>query len=464
MTDIVVAERPTPGTPRPYEFPPFERHILDNGLSLLVVDLPARELISALLVIRSGAVDEEPADAGATVLAARALAEGTQRYSAIELVEATERLGASLHAEASWDGTWAGVDVPAERLGPALALVAELVAHPTFPSGEVQRLREERLNDLLQARADTRRRADEAFAATIYTGESPYHRPSGGTRETVSRLDPARLRAAWERGFDPRRMTLVVAGDLRGIDVLDHARRLFGGLEAAAVVVPLGEIRADSAVGTAHVRVLQRPGAVQTEIRVGHPGAARRIPDYHAVSVMSTILGGLFTSRLNLKLREEKGYTYGAGAGFDLRRGPGPFVARAAVNTDVTVPALIDLVGELRRIREAPVTEAELRAAKDFLIGVFPLRFETAGPVVGALSGLVVHDLPDDELARYRPAIEAVSAEAVLAAARAHIDPEHAAVVLVGDVERFGPELEGAGLGPIVIERDDPVASESDEG
>ena len=203
------------------------------------------------------------------------------------------------------------------------------------------------------------------------------------------------------------------------------------------------------------VRVIHRPGAVQTEIRVGHPGLPRRIPDFHAVSVMSAILGGLFNSRLNRKLREEKGYTYGASAGFDLRRSAGPFAARAAVNTDVTVPAIVDMIAELEAIRAGAPTADELSAARDYLVGVFPLRFETPGAVVGALSGLVMQGLPDDELARYRGAIEAVDGDAVLAAARAHVRPDEAAVVLAGDADAFMPALEAANLGPITVERDE---------
>jgi predicted Zn-dependent peptidase len=181
---------------------------------------------------------------------------------------------------------------------------------------------------------------------------------------------------------------------------------------------------------------------------------------------MSSILGGLFNSRLNMKLREEKGYTYGAGAGFDLRRAAGPFAARAAVNTEVTVPAITDMLAELDRIREAPVTADELRAARDFLVGIFPLRFETPSAVVGALAGMVTHDLPDDELNRYRAAIEAVTVEDVLAAARARIDPARAAIVLVGDADRFGAELEAAALGRVVVERDEvqPAPAASGEG
>jgi zinc protease len=457
----VVKTRPTPGTPRPYDFPDVERSRLANGLSLVVANLPGRPLVSASLVLRNGAGDEPDGEAGATVLAARALTEGTERHDAIALVEASERLGASIHADAGWDAMSIGVDVPATRLEPALELLAEVVLHPTFPSAEVDRLRDERLNDLLQAEADPRRRADEAYAATIYSAGSPYRRPSGGTKETVERLDPARLRAAYHRGLDPARATLIVGGDLTGLDLPAITERLFGSWGSSFGAGPTGLIVAEGAVRERFVRVLHRPGSVQTEIRIGHIGLPRRIPDFHALSVMGAILGGLFNSRLNTKLREEKGYTYGAGAGFDLRRAAGPFAARAAVNTEVTVPAIVDILAELDRIREAPVTEAELKAARDFLVGVFPLRFETPGPVVGALAGLVVHELPDDELARYRPAIEAVTAAAVKEAARSHVRPDAAAIVLVGDADTFASELESAGLGRMVIERE---AGPQDEG
>jgi len=455
--DIVVAERPRPGAPRPYEFPAVASHQLPNGLSILVADLPGRPLVSASVVIRGGA-SEEPAElAGSTVLAARALSEGTERFDAIQLVEAAERLGASLHADAGWDALSASVEVPAERLAPALELVAEILLRPTFPTAEVERLRDERLNDLLQAQADPRRRAEQAFVDTIYASASPYHRPSGGTRETVERLTASDLRRAYERNLDPRRATLVVAGDLGGQDVAELAERLLGSWQGSGPDGSGGSIVDTAASNRRIVRVVHRPGSVQTEIRIGHRGLPRQIPDFHAVSVMSAILGGLFNSRLNMKLREEKGYTYGAGAGFDLRRGAGPFAARAAVNTDVTVAATLDTLTELNRMRDQPVQASELVAARDFLVGVFPLRFETSGAVVGALSGLVVHGLPLDELVGYRARIEAVDGAAVSAAAKEHLHVDSAAIVLVGDVDAFGAELEAAGLGPILIERDEIV-------
>jgi predicted Zn-dependent peptidase len=459
----VVATRPTPGTPRPYDFPAVERSQLTNGVRLVVANLPGRPLVSASLSLRNGASDEPAAHAGATVMAARALSEGTRRFDAIALVEASERLGASLHADAGWDAMSVSVDVPAARFEAALELLAEMALSPTFPASEVERLRDERLNDLLQARADPRRRADEAFAETIYEAASPYHRPSGGTRETVGELTPARLRAAYERGLDPARAALIVGGDLSGIDVHAIAERLLGTWGPAMGAGTSGRVVDAGAVRERFVRVIHRPGAVQTEIRIGHPGAPRRIEDFHALSVMGAILGGLFNSRLNMKLREEKGYTYGAGAGFDLRRAAGPFAARAAVNTEVTVPAVADFLAELDRMRDAAVTEDELRAARDYLVGVFPLRFETPGPVVGALSGIFVHDLPDDELARYRPAIEAVTVDDVKSVAERRIHPDRAAILLVGDADAFGAELEAAGFGSVSVERDEGPTEDARE-
>ena len=353
--------------------------------------------------------------------------------------------------------------MPSARLAAALDLLAEVLLHPTFPADEIERLRDERLNDLLQARADPRRRADETYIGTIYAPASPYHRPSGGTRERSSASIARPSARSYERTIDPRRATLIVAGDLGGQDVVAMAERLLGGWSAPAAPVAVEPV-VDAGSGTGRVvRVVHRPGSVQTEIRIGHPGLPRRVPDFHAVSVMSAILGGLFNSRLNMQLREAKGYTYGAGAGFDMRRGAGPFTARAAVNTEVTVPAVIDTLAELERMRDTDIEPAELAAARDFLVGVFPLRFETAGAVVGALGGLAVHGLPIEELIDYRSQIEAVDIAAVREAAAAHLHVDRAAIVLVGDVDAFGPALEAAGLGRLVIDRDEargaPVAA-----
>jgi predicted Zn-dependent peptidase len=252
---------------------------------------------------------------------------------------------------------------------------------------------------------------------------------------------------------------LIVCGDLRGVPLDAIVESSFGDWIAAADGVAAVASGVDAAATGRRVVLIDRPGAPQSEIRVGHVGTGRRIDDFHALSVMNALLGGLFNSRLNRLLREERGYTYGVSSGYDMRRGAGPFAVRCAVESDVTAPAIADIVAELERVREAPVDQDELDAARDYLVGVFPLRFETSAQVAGALSGLVVHDLPDDELDRYRPTIAAVSAEAVLDAAQRHIDPAAASIVVVGDVSVFENALRDAGYGEVEVVSDDGLGA-----
>jgi zinc protease len=459
----ILATRPGPAAPRTYHFPGFQRTRLDHGLTVIAAHLPGRPLLAAQLHIEGGAGVEPPEIAGVSALMARALPEGTVHRDATELIEAGERLGAELHASAGWETLGASIDVPRRHFGEALALLAEMVLQPSFPAHEVDRLREERINDLMQAAAEPRRRVERAFAATIYAPGVPYGRLLAGDEETVPRLTRDALVARHQALLDPGSATLIVAGDLDGLPVVELAAAHLGRWPAGAGV-PATRERLPDAAGRPRVLVVDRPGAPQSELRIGHVGLPRRIPDFHATSVMNAILGGLFNSRLQLLLREQRGYTYGVYASFDFRRSAGPFSVRSAVKTDVTAPAVADILGELRRIREAPITEAEIRAAKDFLIGVFPLRFETAAQVVGAIGGVVVNGLPDDELDRYRPAVAALDAGEIGAAAVAHIRPEELSIVIVGDAEHVVPGLEAAGLGAVEIERDaagEPTAQES---
>jgi zinc protease len=232
-----------------------------------------------------------------------------------------------------------------------------------------------------------------------------------------------------------------------------------GGKPAAPAV----DVASTAGTGR-HVVLVDKPGAPQSEVRIGHLGVPRRIGDFHAVSVLNTLFGGLFGSRLNRLLREERGYTYGVHSAFDMRRAAGPFAVRCAVHTEVTVPAVQAIDAEMRRVREAPVTAEELQLARDYLVGVFPLRFETAAQVAGAIAGLVVFGLPDDELDRYRDAIAAVTAVDVQAAAVAHIRPDEAAIVIVGDAARVEDDLRAAGLGEVTVIRDDPGIGDGGNG
>jgi zinc protease len=448
----VLAHRPAPGEPRPYRFPSFGRQRLDNGLTIVAADVAARPLLAAVLLLPGGAGHEPAALAGVTSLTARSLTEGTRQRDAVAFTEATERLGASVGASCDWETLSLSVTVPRGRLEPALALLAEMLGEPAFPAGEVDRLREQRLNDLLQAAAQPGRRADRGFLARIYDHASPYARPLGGDETTVPRLDRATVVGRHAQHLDPARATLVVAGDLEGLDLRAIAARCLGGWHAAESRGdgPLPAVPADADPAAPGTVVVDRPGAPQSEVRIGHVGLRRRIPDYHATIVLTTMLGGLFNSRLQRLLREERGYTYHVSAGFDFRRSAGPFTIRTAVETEVTAAAVGEALGVLRRLRTEPPSDAELSDARQFLIGVFPLRFESPDQVAGAIAGLVTQELPDDELDRYRPAVAAVTADDVVAAA-AHVRPSEAAVLVVGDAGRVVPDLEAAGLGPVVV-------------
>ncbi len=458
----VLAARPTPGRPRGYTFPSFERSILPSGLQVLTVHVPGRPLISANVVVRRGAADEPAELAGATALAARAMTEGTARYPGVEVVEAAERLGTTINVQAGWDSFTAGVEVTAARLGPALELLDEVLRRPTFPADDVARLREERLNDLMQLRAEPRRRVDWAFVETIYTRQSPYARLLGGKEATVRGLGREELAGVHTALLDPRRAAVVVGGDLTGLDVpqliLDQLGEYAAGSgSGSASPAEVSAPEATAAVDRRVVRLVDRPGSVQSEIRIGHVGLPRRVPDFHAVQVMNSILGGLFNSRLQLNLRETKGYTYGVGSSFDMRRGAGPFSVRTAVQTAVTVPAITEALGELERMRDGQVTPAELASARDYLVGVFPLRFEVPSAVVGAVGGLFAFGLPDDELARYRGCVEAVDVAAVRKAARDHLHTDRLAIVVVGDAAAVAGDLEAAGLGEFELVAEEDV-------
>lgn len=471
MTGLDALEtRPAPRAPRAYHFPGFTRTVLPNGLTVLVSHLPRRPLLTAEILLEGGAGAEPAAAAGVTSLTAEALTEGTSRRDAIGLIEASERLGAGIQASAGWETTAVTVDVPRRNLAAALDLLAEVVLEPTFPEDEVTRLRQERLNDLLQGRADPRRRAERAFAASVYAPASPFARPAAGTEETVPGIDRATILERYPALLEPRRATAIVAGDLADLPVAEMVAERFGAWASAGDPAEPAPLDASPARGGARVVVVDRPGSPQTEVRIGHVGLARRIPDYHAVVVMSAILGGLFDSRLQRLLREERGYTYGVHAAFELRRVPGPFAVRMAVQTDVTVPAIRDALDVLARMPEVAPTGAELDAAHDFLIGVFPLRFESASQVVGAIAGLVGLGLPDDELDRYRPAIAAVTAEQVLAAA-SHVRAADARIVLVGDAARIEAGLREFGEVEVVHDpvlagqvAGEPDSAGSDEG
>jgi len=440
--------RPVAGAPRPYRFPDFDHQRLANGLGIWLVPLPDRELVSIHLLTNAGAASEDEEHAGIAALTAQLLVTGTERLDASAFAETTERLGIEVGSESSWDSARAGFTALGSKLDDGLALLAEMLRTPRLDPGEFDRLKSERLNDILQARADPGRLADESFLREVFADGVPYGRVSAGRPETVEALTVEDARAFHATHYAPNVADIIIAGALTPDVTREAVERHLGDWEGTA---PTHRTFEPVQRGGRRVVLIDRPGSVQSELRVGHLGIYRHDPRYFPAMVMAALLGGVFGSRLNLRLREELGYTYGARSSFDPRRATGPFIASAAVQTEVTVDAIRELIGQLERIRESQPDEAELAEVRDFLVGVFPLRFETTSGIAAAIEPLAVYDQRHDWWQRYRANLETVGASDVHRVARELVRPDEALILVVGDASALRADLEAAELGPLEV-------------
>ena len=440
--------RPPAGSPRPYRFPDFTRDQLPNGLGVWLVPLPERELVSIHVMTDAGAATEDESQAGIAALTAQLLVTGTERLDAASFAETTERLGIEVSSESSWDSARAGFTALGSKLDDGLALLAEMIRSPRLDEREFDRLKGERLNDILQARADPGRLADENFLREVYAPDVPYGRLSAGTPESIGALDVAAAPEFHASRYAPNVADIVIAGAIEPDTARAAVERYLGDWPGQGAGHRTFEPRQR---GGRRVVLVDRPGSVQSELRIGHVGIDRHHPRYFSALVMAALLGGVFGSRLNRRLREELGYTYGARCSFDPRRATGPFSATAAVQTEVTVDAIRELLGQLELMRAEAPGERELAEVRDFLVGVFPLRFETTAGIAAALEPLAVYDLPDDYWHAYRSRLESVTADDVLEAARELVRPDEALILLTGDAEKIREELASAEFGPVEI-------------
>ena len=447
MTTTVAPRRPAPGATRDYRFPAFERLTLPNGLALVVAPVSKLPVVTVLALVDAGAATDPSGQEGVARLTAQALAEGTERRDGAQLAEQFERLGTALDTGADWDGTTIRVTVTSERLADAMRLLAEVVRTPSFPQREVERLKQERLAELLQQQTEPRGLADDMFDRFTYVPSSRYALPDGGVESTVSALNRGAVEEFYRARYAPGATTLIVVGDVTVDGVRSVASDAFGtwaGTSAEHRPVSDQPARLDRTV-----HVVGKADAPQSELRVGHVGVPRLHSEYFSILVMNAILGGLFSSRINLNLREAHAYTYGAFSSFDWRRGAGPFSVATAVRSDITDAAVREIMLEIERMRAEEVTDAELTLATSYLDGVFPIRFESTTAIANALGSLITYGLPNDYFDRYRSNIRSVTAGRVLEAARAHVRPEHLQIVAVGDPAVIRGPLEQLGLGPV---------------
>jgi zinc protease len=448
MTVADTVPRPTPGPSRAYRFPAFERLTLSNGLRIIVAPVSKLPIATVVALVDAGAAADPQGREGVALLTARALAEGTERSDGAQLAERFERLGTALDSSADWDSATVRITVTTERLPAALALLAEVIREPSFPVREVDRLRQERLAELLQQQTEPRGLADDMFGKFAYAAGSRYALPDGGNESTVETLDQGAVRAFYGERYSPGSTTVIVVGDV----IVDQAQAMVAdtfGSWAGRSVRPVAVVDRPAST-TRIVHVVGKSDAPQSELRVGHVGVPRLHPEYFPIVVMNAILGGLFSSRINLNLREAHAYTYGAFSSFDWRRAAGPFTVSTAVRSDVTDAAVREIVLEIDKLRESGVTDAELSLATSYLDGVFPIRFESTTAIANALASLVSYGLPDDYFDTYRSKIRSVMADHVLEAARAHLRPDELQIVAVGDSAVVRGPLEQLGVGPVL--------------
>jgi zinc protease len=423
--------RPEPAPPRSYRFPRIERRTLPNGMRLVVAPVNKLPLATVIAVVEAGAAAEPAGKEGVAALTARLLPEGAAGLDGAALTDRFERIGTSVESNADWDITAVSLTALAKQLPEALALVRDLLRAPEFPEREVARLKEERLAELLQQRAEPRGLADEQFARALYQPSARYASPADGDAASVRGLTRDDVRAFYAARYRAAATTLVIAGDVTMAQASALADELFGDWTGDRPADTVPEI--DAVQPGRLTRVVAKADAPQSEVRVGHIGLPRSAPDYFDAMVMNAVLGGLFSSRINLNLREEHGYTYGAFSGFEWRRGAGPFVVSTAVKSDVTAAAVREILGEIERMRYEEIGEEELTLATSYLDGVFPIRYETTSAIAGALANLVIHDLPDDYYDRYREHVRAVTTRGVLHAAQTRLHPDQLRIVVVGD-------------------------------
>jgi predicted Zn-dependent peptidase len=439
---------PALGADVSFTFPDIGRRTLGNGLRVWTVEHRAVPLVSFLLLLPVGAASDPEDRPGLASLAGDMLDEGCGSLDALDVHETLGRLGAHLDTEVGADATLLTLTSLARSAGRGAALLADMVARPRLEQRDFDRVRELRLNRLVQLRDMPPALAERAFARLLYPNH-PYGHLAIGTEGALRALTARDVVAFHRRAYSPSRATVIAAGDGSHDTLAALVEEAFGGWQGAvADQAPDGEPPGMPHSRPDRLALLHRPGAAQSELRIGHVAVSRATPDYHALLVLNMILGGQFVSRINMNLREDKGYTYGARTVFDFRRGPGPFVLQASVQSEATVDAVIEAIREIEAIRgPRPVTRQELEIGRAALTRGYPRNFETAEQISRSAAQLALYGLPDDYFTTFVPKVLALDERAVTDAAARHLDPARLITVIVGDREKVGADLGKLELG-----------------
>ncbi|MBI2213455.1 MAG: insulinase family protein [Acidobacteria bacterium] len=443
MTNDFRATAPAARPPRAFSFPAVERLTLSNGIRLLLAPAGDAPLTAVRVIVRDGSDQDPEGRCGLASLTSEMLDEGTATRGAIDIASEVADLGASLATGSDWDASYVALDVLARNLVAGIEIVADVVRHPAFEPGELARVRDERLTAILQNRDEPSVVAGETFARRLFDG-TPYAWPLIGNEASVGAVTRDEIASFFAERYRPGNISIAIAGCFDAGNAVRTIEALLGDWQNG----PAPERRDFSAqlATTSTIAIVDRPQSVQSELRVGHVGLDRSTPDYFSLAVMNGILGGVFTSRLNMNLREKNAFTYHVRSGFSLRRSRGPFVVSTAVRNDVTGAALREILAELRRIGSGDIEPAELDEVKSYLGGVFPQSVATASSLAGRLEEMEVHKLDPSWFDHYRDRLAAVTADDVVRVAREHIHPDRVSIVVVGNATEVRPQVEGLGM------------------
>lgn len=437
---------PAVGSPKPLKLPPLQKLALTNGLPVILVEMREVPSIEMQLVVKAGAASDPLNRTGIAAMTAEMLDEASGARDALAIADALELLGAELRTSCTWDATSVRLHVPAPRFGAALLTFSDVAMRPAFRQKDLDRVRREALTDLLQARDDPRRLASFALNRAVFGEGHRYGLPLRGDGASLHGLRIGDLRNFHNKQFRPENAAIVVVGAIDAGTLLPLLERAFGAWQKGGTPAPQA---GDAAQTTGRqLWIVDRPGSAQSVIRVGRVGPSRATPDYHALEVLNTLLGGSFTSRLNDNLREQHGYSYGASSRFDYRRAVGLFAAASDVFTPVTADALREFMSELVRIR-TPAKKEEIERARGYLAASYAQDFETTRQIASKLAEQFAFGLLDDEFSSFVPKVMNVDAKLVQRAAGGSIDPGHLAIVIVGDRAKIEKAVQALDLGPI---------------
>ena len=430
------------GAATPFALPPFVRGELANGLGLYVARLPRAPLVSMIAMLPAGGHFDPIGRPGVASFHGYLLDNGGKRRSAVEIATQVESLGGLMGSSAGWGMAFVEVGMLARHLDAALDLMSEAVREPGFPDAEVERLRRRRSAEVLRRRDQPRKLTAQLHDAVLYQG-TVYGQLLPGTAESVAALTRGEILDFHQRHSVPQGSAILVVGDVDEEDVVRRLETTFGDWTGGPAV-PAPTIEPPPRRGV-DVYLVDRPKAPQTELAVGHVGIARTDPDFGAIRLLSTLLGGMFNSRLNLNLRERHGFTYSVQSSFAMRHGPGPFRVRAAVTNESAGKAVEEILHEIRRLRDEPIPIDELRHAQGYLVDIFPYTLQTIDDLSKRLETLATFGLPDDYYDSYPANLWDYGPEELLEVARRRLHPDDAVVVATGDAESLRPQLEHLG-------------------